>query len=57
MDELNGAMDGWIMVGKSELKVRAILVPLSTGELEILITNLTESEMEYEAFGELYHMR
>ena len=46
-----------IALGKTGLRVRVITIPLTTGEQEILITNLTEAEMEYEAFGELYHQR
>jgi hypothetical protein len=56
-EDLGGAKEGWVTLGKTGLHVRVIRVPLTTGELELLITNLTESEMEYEAFGELYHKR
>ena len=49
--------DGWIPLGKSERRVHCIKVELSSGEKETLITNLSESEVEGEAFGELYHKR
>ena len=46
--------DGWVPLGKTGRQARVIQIPLTSGELEILITNLSEAEMEYEAFGELY---
>lgn len=46
-----------INLGKTGLQIRVIKVPLSTGEIEILLTNLPETEIEYEVFGELYHKR
>jgi hypothetical protein len=39
------------------MHVRLLHIPLSTGELEILITNISETEIEYDAFKELYHKR
>ena len=55
--ELKRAKEGRVSLGKTGLQVRAVRIPLTTGEQEILITNLTKAEMEYEAFGELYHKR
>ena len=49
--------DGRITLGKIGRRVRVIQLVLSTGEVEMLITNLSESQMEYAAFGELYHKR
>jgi hypothetical protein len=42
---------------KTGLQVRVIKILLSTGEIEVLVTNLSETEIELEAFGELYHKR
>jgi hypothetical protein len=53
--EMKGEKDGWAALGKTGLHVRAVRIPLEGGGQEILITNL--AEMEYEAFGELYHKR
>jgi hypothetical protein len=53
--KLSDASDQWIALGKTGLQVRVIRVPLSSGEQELLITNL--SDIEYDAFGELYHKR
>jgi hypothetical protein len=47
----------WTELGKSGRRVRVIVIPLENGEREILITNLSEEEMEYEGFAELYHKR
>ena len=55
--ELVGGKEGWAALGKTGLQVRMLHIPLSSGELEILITNITEAEIEYEAFKELYHKR
>jgi hypothetical protein len=44
-------------LGRSGKQVRAIVVDLDSGEREILITNLPEWDIEYEAFKELYHKR
>ena len=49
--------DGWIPLGKSGRRVCCITVELSSGEQETPITNLSESEEEWESFGELYHKR
>jgi hypothetical protein len=49
--------DGWALLGKERQRVRVIRLCLPTGEDELLITNLTEKEMEYGAFQELYHKR
>ena len=43
--------------GKNKFQVRILHITLPTGEVEILVTNLTEDEVEYEAFMELYNMR
>ena len=53
--ETKGEREGWAALGKTGLKVRAVRIPLEGGGQGILITNL--AEMEYEAFGELYHKR
>jgi IS4 transposase len=55
--ELKGAREGRVSLRKTGRRVRAIRIALSSGEQEILITNLKKAEMEYEAFGELYHKR
>jgi len=55
--DLPDKKDGWVTMGKAGLKVRVIQLLLATGELEILITNLSKAEMEYSAFGELYQKR
>jgi len=49
--------DGWITLTKIGRRVRVIQLVLATGEPEMLITNLSEAQMEYEVFGELYHKR
>ena len=56
-EKLGSAIDRWVSLGKSGQAVRAIAVELSSGEREILITNLTENEVEHAAFKELYHKR
>jgi hypothetical protein len=55
--DLAGKKDGWVRVGKAGHRVRVIQIPLSTGEMETLITDLPKTEIEYGAFGELYHKR
>jgi hypothetical protein len=55
--ELGTADEGWLRLGKTGCLVRVILLTLSSGEQEILLTNLTEKQMEYAAFGEIYHKR
>jgi hypothetical protein len=55
--ELGTANEGWVALGKTGQRVRVLLIPLSTGEQEVLITNIAEKELEYDAFGELYHKR
>jgi hypothetical protein len=55
--DMPGARDGWADLGKSGLRVRVIRIPLKSGEVETLITNLGEDQLEYEAFAELYHHR
>jgi hypothetical protein len=55
--DIQGLDDGLVPLGKTGLEVRVVQIPLVTGELEILITNLPEAEIEYEAFGELYNKR
>jgi len=54
-----GAKDCVVTLGEGENKfqVRVLHILLSSGEEEILITNLTEEEMEYEVFKKLYNMR
>ncbi|MDR2476446.1 MAG: hypothetical protein LBD18_01500 [Treponema sp.] len=46
-----------VTLGNSGLRVRAVRVPLSSGETETLVTNVGEEGIEYEAFAELYHKR
>ena len=56
-EKLGNAIDRWVSLGESGQAVRAIVVELSSGEREVLITNLTENEVEHAAFKELYHKR
>ena len=43
---------------KFRIKIRVLIVDLSTGEKEILITSLLDKhEFKYEVFKELYHLR
>jgi hypothetical protein len=55
--ERESMQDGWVTLGKSGMQVRMLQIPLKTGEMEILITNIGEAEVAYEAFGELYSKR
>ena len=55
--ELGESEEGWVSLGKTGRQVRLIRLELSSGEQELLVTNLTEKQMEYAAFGELYHKR
>jgi hypothetical protein len=55
--ELETAVDRWVALGKTGRQVRAIVIDLTGGEREILVTNLSEDETEYGAFAELYHKR
>jgi hypothetical protein len=55
--ELETAVDSWVALGKTGRQVRAIVIDLPGGEREILITNLSEDEMEYRAFAEMYPNR
>jgi len=55
--DLVGGKEGRAALGKTGMKVRIMHIPLSSGEVEILITNITEAELEHEAFKELYHKR
>jgi hypothetical protein len=55
--ELGASLDGWVPLGKTGRHVRVVRLSLSSGEQEILLTNLTEKQMEHAAFGELYHKR
>jgi hypothetical protein len=55
--DMKGVKDGRVPPGKTGLQVRVTQLPLVTGEIETLITNLSEARMEYEAFGELYRKR
>jgi hypothetical protein len=55
--KLGRAKEDWVTLGKSGWRVRAVRIPLGNGEEELLITNLAEGDMGYEAFGELYHKR
>jgi hypothetical protein len=42
----------------SSLKLRFVRVELDSGEIEVLITSLTDKDaLPYECFGELYHLR
>lgn len=43
--------------GSYKAAIRVIKVPLSTGEIETLLTNLPEAEFPYEAFADLYIRR
>jgi hypothetical protein len=49
--------DGWVTLEKIGRRVRVIQLVLPNGEPEMLLTNLSETLMEYEVFGELYHKR
>lgn len=43
---------------KTKIQLRVLVIPLSTGELEILITSLIDKEKyKYEIFKDLYHIR
>lgn len=42
---------------KTSVFVRIVKIPLSTGEIEILMTNLTEEEANYKNMNELYQLR
>jgi ribosome-associated toxin RatA of RatAB toxin-antitoxin module len=55
--ERSGAKEGWVELGKTDVRVRAIRLELACGETETLITNIGEGRLEYEAFKELYHKR
>jgi hypothetical protein len=55
--ELGDSLEGWVAPGKTGRQVRLIQLELSSGEEELLVTNLSEKELEYGAFGELYHKR
>ena len=55
--ERSGAKEGWVELGKTGVRVRAIRIELACGETETLITNIGEGRLEYEAFKELYHKR
>jgi hypothetical protein len=55
--KLKRKRDCRVTLGQSGLRVRAVRVPLSSGETETLITNVGEERIEYEAFKELYHKR
>jgi hypothetical protein len=55
--DMPGARDGWAVLGKDGPRARVIRIPLKSGEVETLITNLGAEKLEYEAFAELYHMR
>jgi len=52
-----GKQDCWMALGKTGMEVRVVQIPLKSGEMEILATNLHEAEIEYEAFKELYNKR
>jgi hypothetical protein len=55
--DIHGVKDGSVPLGKTGLQVRVVQILLTTGEQEILITNLAESQVEYDAFEELYNKR
>jgi hypothetical protein len=55
--KLKRKWDCRVTLGQSGLRVRAVRVPLSSGETETLITNVEKERIEYEAFKELYHKR
>jgi hypothetical protein len=56
-EEIKGGKDGRVLLGKTGLQVRVVRIALTTGEEEMLITNLPKAQVEYDAFGELYHKR
>jgi hypothetical protein len=55
--DIQGGKDGRARLGKAGLEVRVVRIALATGETETLVTNLPKAEVEYGAFGELYHKR
>ena len=55
--DMHGSRDRTVELGKGWQSVRAVRLTLPTGEEETLLTNLPASEMEYEAFAELYAKR
>jgi hypothetical protein len=42
---------------KASIRARAVVIKLSTGETEYLLTNLSEAEVSYEEMKELYNLR
>jgi hypothetical protein len=54
-----GEVDGWHSLDYEENchRVRVMKIALNTGEIETLVTNLTEDEFPYEQAGELYFSR
>jgi hypothetical protein len=54
-----GARDVEVALGRGKKgpRVRIVRLTLSTGEEETLMTNLPASDVEYDAFGELYDKR
>lgn len=42
---------------KASIRARAVVIVLTTGEREYLLTNLSESEVSYEEMKELYNLR
>lgn len=47
----------WRASGQKTLRVRLVRVNLSSGEVEVLATNLTDKEVGADMMGELYFMR
>ena len=42
---------------KADIRARVVVIELSTGETEYLLTNISESEVSYEEMKELYNLR
>lgn len=52
-----GTIDGIRMKKLGEISLRMVKIPLENGGLEVLATNLSQSEFHTEEIKELYHMR
>ena len=52
-----GTIDGIRMKELGEISLRMVKIPLENGGLEVLATNLSQSEFHTEEIKELYHMR
>jgi len=51
--DIDGVKDIWLPLGDTSRRVRVLRITLDSGEIETLVINLSEAEMEYEAFCEL----